>query len=421
MYNGTTLHHDPGQDFVASRLMERAGKGVSLGQKEGDQSFQTSFGRASVFSSAELIQDDFWKKTFSHVCRDGRYYHLTEKTLPSDFAYRYLVLFDQEDRPRSVQPMFFVDQDLTAGLPRPISTMIGFIRKGFPRFLITRMLMVGSTAGEGHLGYQNHQERDWVSNALHEVLGVYANRNKVPIIVLKDFPAEYRETLAPFSNNGYTRIPSLPAAALDLNFSSFDHYLQKTLSKVTRKSLRRKFKKVDQLETPIQMEMVSDITPYIEELYPLYLQVYNKARFKFEKITREYLCQVGRLMPDRSRFFIWRHQDRAVAFSSCMVHDGVLHDCYIGLDYSVALDLHLYFVTFRDVVQWSIQNNLKCYYSGPLSYDPKLHLRFELRPLDLYVCHTSKWINPFFRSILRFLQPARHDPVLRRFRNASEL
>jgi hypothetical protein len=56
-----------------------------------------------------------------------------------------------------------------------------------------------------------------------------------------------------------------------------------------------------------------------------------------------------------------------------------------------------------------------------MNYDPKLHLRLRLAPLDLYVCHTSRWINPFFRSILGFLEPTRHDPIIRRFPNSHEL
>jgi predicted N-acyltransferase len=133
------------------------------------------------------------------------------------------------------------------------------------------------------------------------------------------------------------------------------------------------------------------------------------------------LIQLGQKMPDRVRFFLWRFEGRIVAFSLCLVHDGAIYDEYIGLDYSVALDLHLYFSTIRDIVDWSLAQGLQWYYSTPLNYEPKLHLGFELEPLDLYVTHTSPLVNPLFRPISRFLQPTRYDPVLRRFPNAHEL
>ncbi len=59
-------------------------------------------------------------------------------------------------------------------------------------------------------------------------------------------------------------------------------------------------------------------------------------------------------MPERVRFFIWRQNGKAIAFSVALVHDGTIYDDYLGLDYSVALDLHLYFHTFRDILSWSL-------------------------------------------------------------------
>jgi hypothetical protein len=91
------------------------------------------------------------------------------------------------------------------------------------------------------------------------------------------------------------------------------------------------------------------------------------------------------------------------------------------LDYSVALDLHLYFYTLRDIISWALAQGLKYYYSNPLNYEPKLHLDCELVPLDLYVMHTSPLLNPIFRHLIKFLGPTRHDPVLQRFPNAGEL
>jgi predicted N-acyltransferase len=126
-------------------------------------------------------------------------------------------------------------------------------------------------------------------------------------------------------------------------------------------------------------------------------------------------------MPDRVRFFIWRLEGKIIAFSCCLVHDGKLYDECLGLDYKVALDLHLYFYTLRDVLTWAMEQGLDEYVSGPLNYDPKLHLGCELMPLDLYVMHTAAFLNPIFRRVVKYLEPTRHDPVLRRFPNAHEL
>jgi len=126
-------------------------------------------------------------------------------------------------------------------------------------------------------------------------------------------------------------------------------------------------------------------------------------------------------MPEQARFFVWRIDNRIVAFSLALVFGDTLYDEVIGLDYDVALDLHLYFYTMRDVIRWALEQKLRYYISGPLNYDPKLHLGHELAPLDLYVRHTRGWLNPIFSFALKYLEPTRHDPTLKKFPNAAQL
>jgi predicted N-acyltransferase len=166
---------------------------------------------------------------------------------------------------------------------------------------------------------------------------------------------------------------------------------------------------------------VTDITPHIDEIYPLYLAVHERSALKFETLTKDYFSRLGREMPERVRFFIWRQEGKIIAFSLAFVHNDTIYDECLGLDYSVALDLSLYFYTLRDVISWAIEQKLKFYCSTPLNYDPKLHLGCELVPLDLYVRHTMSILNPVFQRAVKFLGPTRHDPVLQQFPNASDL
>jgi hypothetical protein len=225
--------------------------------------------------------------------------------------------------------------------------------------------------------------------------------------------------LETFLPNGYAQIPSMPMTRLSLPYENWNDYF-KTLSKATRKDLRRKFRKAERT-AQIEMEITTNIAPLIDEIYPLYLAVHERSPLKFETLTKEYFLTVAQRMPDRARFFIWRQNGQIVAFSFCLVCGDAIYDECIGLDYGVALDLHLYFYTLRDIISWALQQRLKFYYSNPLNYEPKLHLDCELVPLDLYVRHTSALLNPVFRRFIKYLGPTRHEPVLQRFPNADQL
>ncbi len=374
---------------------------------------------AKIASGAELQNSEAWQRAFRCRCKDSRFYEIVEETLANDFDYHYWLLEDADGNARAIQPMFFVRQNLVEGLRGKIRALVEVIRKKFPRFLTLRVLMVGCAAGEGHLGVCDASAEAAVAQALHRSLRDYAREKKASLVVLKDFPASYRATLADFSSNGYARIPSMPMTRLSLKHATFDDYLA-TLGYITRKSLRRKFRKTERT-AKIEMEVINDIAPYIDEVYPLYLQVHERSPMKFEQLTKKSFVEFGQRMPERARFFVWRQEGRIIAFSYCLIHDGKIYDECLGLDYRVALDLHLYFYTLRDVLKWAMENGIEEYRSGPLNYDPKLHLGCELMPLDLYVKHTRGFLNPIFRRVLKYLEPTRHDPILRKFPNASEL
>ncbi len=387
-----------------------------------DETFHTSFGTARVVRRAALLAPEDWHDAFAGAAKDARYYQLCETTLAqANFDYRYLLLRDHSGRVRALQPLFFTDQDLTAGLSAGLRAPVAAIRRVFPRFLSMKMLMVGCTAGEGYLGVPDPTDRAAVDGLL-EALHVYGGRHGAAIITFKDFAREFRAALtAPAAARGFVRMPSFPATVIPLGgYASAEDYFNRRLGKSMRKNLRRKFRPEDDTP-PITMEVHRDVSGLVDELHPLYLQVLARSAFRFEELTKEYFCELGRTMPDRARFFVWRQEGRAVAVSLAMVHDGVFHDNYLGLDYAVALERHLYFVTIRDLLDWAIKEGLHTYYSTPLNYDPKLHLRFALEPLDLYVRHTAGWINPFFKRIAPLLEPTRYDKLLARFDNHGDL
>jgi predicted N-acyltransferase len=407
-----------------------AGMGLqldTLGLKKSEQaspliSVKTSFGRALVASRVPEADLETWAAGLQHQANDHRYYELTHESLGHQFEHYYLLLQDHTGKTRAIQPFLMVNQDLVTGMPKAFRQAMEKIRQKFPSTLVMRMLMVGCSAGEGHLVRDRTTGSiEWVAQALSEALHPVARQFKAAMIVMKDFPKTYRKALRPLRRAGYARVPSMPGSRLDLNFKNFDDYLQTRLSHKTRKNLRSKYRKAAASGTPITMEVISDVTPHIEELFPLYRQVLERSQYKFEELTKSYFVNISQRMGERALFFIWRQNGKAVAFSSCAGHEGVLRDHYIGLDYKVALDHHLYFVTFRDIVTWAIENKYHTYYSAPLNYEPKYHLRHDLVPLDLYVRTSWHWINPLFRAVVPYLEPTRYDPMIRKFANAHEL
>ena len=383
--------------------------------------FATPYGVVHVATRDQVERCPAWSAAFADHRQDHRYYAIVEDTIRQGFEYRYFVLEDRDGHVKAVQPFFLLDQDLLGGAGRSITRLAGGLRKMFPRFLVLRTLMIGCAAGEGHLDGDQNGKAAWIANCLHAALVQYAQHADASLIVMKEFPSAYRPAMACMSNDGYARVPSFPMTRLRLDgHENFENYMAAAMSKNARKSLRRNLRRA-QSAGPIELEVVNDVTPIIDQVYPLYLQVYDRAQLRFEKLTPDFLARLGREMPEKARFFIWRKDGRAVAFAVTMLSGDTLYDMYLGMQYPLALDLHLYFYTFRDVISWAIAQRLKWYCSTPLGYDPKLQLGCDLLPLDLYVRHRSPIANFFMKRLMPWLEPTRHDKTLREFANYHEL
>jgi len=360
-----------------------------------------------------------WREAFADERKDHRYYELVEDTLHPEFEYRYFVFRDAKGDVRAIEPFFVLHQDLLVGASARFGSFIKALRRVWPSFMRLRTLMIGCVAGEGHLDGGEARGR-LLAEQMASLLPAHARALDAPLIVLKEFPSKYRDVLDCLLDHNFSRIPSMPMTRLSIDYANFEEYVDQALSSRTRKDLRKKLR-VAERAPGLTMSVVDDVTPIINEVYPLYLQVYERSDLRFEKLTEEYFCELGRRMRDKVRFFIWRQNGRIVAFAYCMTHDDSIYAEYIGLDYGVALELHLYHYMFRDVVSWAIAHGYKWFRSSGLNYDPKLHLRQELDPIDLYVRHISPVANAVIKCVLPWLEPTRYEKTLPKFSNYHEL
>jgi Acetyltransferase (GNAT) domain len=373
-----------------------------------------------VVSRHQLRNDGHWLRAFAAQHKDRRFYEIVEDTIHPEFDYRYFAVRNADGAVIAIQPFFILDQDILAGIHPVLQRLADALRRRLPRFMFMKTLMVGCVAGEGHLDAGDDPTRAAIARSLAGAIVAHARALGARLVVLKEFPDQYRNALSCFAGHGFTRIPSMPHTRLSIAYADFDDYMQSALNSATRNKLRRKFRATDSGPS-ITLTVARDISPVIDEVYPLYLHVYERSRLRFEKLTKAYFCRLGAVMPDRVRFFVWRRHGRVIAFGQCLVHGDTLFAEYLGLDYEVALDLHLYHYVFRDLVRWAIANGCRWFQNTGLNYDPKLHLRQRLKPVDLYVRHTSAIINMIMRVALPLLEPTRHDATLRKFPNYAEL
>ena len=181
------------------------------------ETFPTCLGAARIVHRAADLDPASWRAAWARFSKDSRYYEVCERSLTKGFEYRYLELRDATGEVVAVQPFFLNDQDLLAGVSATLRRPVELIRRAWPRFLFMRMLMVGCTGGEAHLGTLTDPAPRAVTDALLAALGAYARRHGVAVLTFKDFARSHRaELTGPAQAAGYVRMPSFPANLLNL-------------------------------------------------------------------------------------------------------------------------------------------------------------------------------------------------------------
>jgi predicted N-acyltransferase len=154
----------------------------------------------------------------------------------------------------------------------------------------------------------------------------------------------------------------------------------------------------------------------LEEVYRLYLDVVDKHVMGFEVLPKDFFRNISKNMPKNSKFFLWKIDKKLVAFLFCLISEDLCTDYYVGLDYSVAHKYHLYFIKFRDTINWCIKNKIKKYEMGNSGYEPKRRIGLDFIPLFIYVKLRNRVLRPLFNFLCPFLKFENFDPDLREAR-----
>jgi predicted N-acyltransferase len=351
-----------------------------------------------------------WNAVFPDILESYDFFRTLDECNLDQFSLYYVMVY-KGGSPLGATACFLVNYSLDTSISGPLRRISNSIKKVVPNIFGIKAFVCGVPMGQGRIGAKGDVEA--VVNAIRQRVEQMAKKLKAPIVAFKDFDRTYDGMLAPLKRAGFTRFESLPTTELDVKFKSFEDYL-KTLSGATRYDLRRKFKKVSGL-APVSLEVVDFLDGgALDDVYRLYLGLVAKNDMNFELLPKDFFRIISQNMPGRAKFFLYRAEDRLAAFLFCLISKKMFIDYFVGLDYSLAYKYHLYFVKFRDALNWCIGNGVKTYEMGVTSYEPKRRLGFHLVPLYLYVKLRNRALRPAFNLICQLLKFENFDPELRR-------
>lgn len=364
---------------------------------------------ARIFRNIEDVPSYEWKAAFPDTLNGYDFLKTIEQSEFDQFSFYYILIYS-EDRLVAAAPCFLMTYPLHTTVQGKFKKILGLLGKIFPGVFNLKILISGSPVCPGVIPIEV-EEKNAVMKMIADSMEEISKEEKVTAIAFKDILEEHFPVFDALLEKDFFKVKTFPGVSMDIPFTSFDHYL-KSLSSSTRYDLKRKFKKVDTLPK-IEFRVSNHLEGLWDEAYELYLQTFLKSDIQFEKVPKDFFRNLSVNMPEQVRYFQWYINGKLEAFECCLTAGDTLMAEYIGLNYSVAHEYHLYFVRFRDLLNWCIENKIKKFDTGMMSYEPKKRLGFKADPFSAYVRHRNSLIHPIFKKICPFLEPGNFDQALR--------
>ena len=366
--------------------------------------------RTRVVKKITQIPVDDWNKVYPDVLESYNFYKTLDEISLDQFSLFYIAVYDHNTSVAATA-CFIMNYPLDTSINGPLRRVTNSIRKMMPNIFSLKAVICGMPMGQGKIGIIG--DSDGVIKVILRRMEQIAKKNKATIVAFKDFDQAQTKILDPLRNKGFTRFDSLPTTMLHVWYKNFEEYMM-TLSSASRYDLRRKFKRVDG-RVNFDFKIVDALDDgELREIYKLYLDIVAKHDMGFELLPMEFFRKLSVNMPGQTKYFLWRIDGKLVIFLLGLVSKDMFIDYYVGFDYSVTHKYHLYFVKFRETLNWCIKNGIKQYEMGITGYEPKRRLGFDFVPLYIYVKLRNRALRPAFNFICQFLKFENFDPALKK-------
>lgn len=159
-------------------------------------------------------------------------------------------------------------------------------------------------------------------------------------VFLKDVPHDF--ALCVQSDTTFKQMTDDISMQLDIpaQWQSLEDYQKALKHKYTQR-----FKKITQQLDGIKIRELTEaeIQEYKQDMHNLYLQVTQNQLVSMGILSADFFVEMKKQIGNRYRVCGWFLDNRLVAFSSAIVHDGIYDMNYIGFDYKLNQSHAIYF------------------------------------------------------------------------------
>jgi predicted N-acyltransferase len=345
----------------------------------------------SIFGSIDKTPLDEWNTLCQdpgEIFMDPRFITSVECSMGDEAKYWTLIIYDDHQYPVAIACLFLWSVDAAILTDSKAIGFVKLVRKWWDKFLYFKCLCLGLpvSAGQSHLRIRSDADLNQVCRLINMALKKLSRKNGVKIVVLKEFSPQESERLQCLKKYGYRLEHSRPMNMFNPRFIDLNDYLSALRSRY-RIHIQRSLRITENAGyKTVEMPggKVSDRI-YTDKVHSLYEAVLDHVNFKFEEIPASFFREIAKRFGDQAVFTFVYHMDTIVAFLFSLRTDCVYHMMFIGINYEVSRENHLYFSTMYKHLDYALRQQVSDIYMGSGSDDFKMRLGCFQVPRHIYI------------------------------------
>jgi hypothetical protein len=381
-----------------------------------------------IFNKAADVVKEDWnavladRNLFLHL----DYLEILE-TNKKNFQSRYVIIYDH-DRPYAIA--YFQVIDFIAGafgdlLDAQVKTIKSNRTRLFEKYIdnnkeevIMRLLTCGNNMVSGEHAFlfkdklTKEQEFKAIEELIERIGGREKLRGKISAVLVKDFdtPLVKKQSHCPFSSDKYIEFSVEPNMVIDVpeNVKTLSDYIA-LFSKKYRNRAKAILKHLEEIE--IRSLTIEEVKKNNDQIFKLYEEVYNRAKFKLVKLPKNYFYEFKKAFADKFEVKGFFHKGEMVAFTSSIdLNEDCLEAHYIGMHYELNKDLELYQNILYNFIDAALKQNKKVINLGRTAAEIKSTVGAKVHELTCYIKPQNTVSKVILSPFISFLQPSEWVP-----------
>lgn len=339
------------------------------------------------------------------------------------FRFRYVIVYN---RKKPIGVVYFQINDFSASLfGERVSQQICDLQSSrasiFRKYIeqnenetIMRLVTCGNNFISGEHGfYLDVNSKKTTFKIVEGVIDCVARaeklRGKISAILVKDFYEEGFGDKDCWYCTKFKHFNVEPNMIIDLpiGLSSLTDYIN-----CFSKKYRNRAKGILKASEPLQKKRltVEEIIKYNDDLYELYLQVFEQAKFKLVHLSPSYFINVVKTQPDLFYIDAWFLNDKIISFASGFYLQSEIEAHYVGFDYSINKNYELYQTILYSYIEEGILKKKSKINLGRTASEIKTTVGAKPHELLCYIKPQNAVSKLILKPFMQFLQPTEWIP-----------